>query len=100
MPRCRLSGYGAYRRSRPISCVPNSPINSAADHRRSHSHDRTRRHPHSLAPLLRHLDVQGTHVHAIEPVLLRASLARPGPVLVGERMTITVELLTVTTFAS
>jgi hypothetical protein len=37
---------------------------------------------------------------AAEPVLLRASLAKPGPVLVGERVTITVELLTMTTFAS
>jgi hypothetical protein len=33
-------------------------------------------------------------------VLLRASLAKPGPVLVGERVPITVELLTATTFAS
>ncbi len=38
--------------------------------------------------------------YAAEPVLLRASLAKPGPVLVGERVTITVELLTVTTFVS
>jgi hypothetical protein len=37
---------------------------------------------------------------AAEPVLLRASLAEPGPVLVGERVTIRVELLTTTTFAS
>ena len=40
------------------------------------------------------------HVHAAEPALLRASVAQPGPVLVGEHVTIIVELLTVTTFAS
>jgi hypothetical protein len=40
------------------------------------------------------------HLHAAEPVLLRASLAKPGPVLVGERVTIRIELLTTTTFAS
>ena len=40
------------------------------------------------------------HLHAAEPVLLRASLAKPGPVLVGERVIIRVELLTTTTFAS
>jgi hypothetical protein len=40
------------------------------------------------------------HIHAAEPVLLRASLAKPGPALVGERVTIRVELLTTTTFAS
>ena len=39
-------------------------------------------------------------VHAAEPALLRASVAQPGPVLVGEHVTIIVELLTVTTFAS
>ncbi|MGH8067602.1 MAG: hypothetical protein ACRERE_20695 [Candidatus Entotheonellia bacterium] len=39
-------------------------------------------------------------VHAAEPALLRASVAKPGPVLVGEHVTISVELLTVTTFAS
>jgi hypothetical protein len=40
------------------------------------------------------------HLHAAEPVLLRASLAKPGLVLVGERVTIRVKLLTTTTFAS
>ena len=40
------------------------------------------------------------HIHAAEPVLLRASLVKPGPVLVGERGTIRVELLTMTIFAS
>ena len=39
-------------------------------------------------------------LHAAEPVLLRASLAKPGPVLVGERVTIRIELLTTTIFAS
>ena len=39
-------------------------------------------------------------VHAAEPALLRASIAKPGPVLVGEHVTMIVELLTVTTFAS
>ena len=39
-------------------------------------------------------------VHAAEPALLRASIAQPGPVLVGEHVTLIVELLTVTTFAS
>jgi hypothetical protein len=38
--------------------------------------------------------------HAAEPALLRASVAKPGPVLVGEHVTIIVELLTATTFAS
>jgi hypothetical protein len=38
--------------------------------------------------------------HAAEPALLSASLAKPGPVLVGEHVTIIVELLTTTTFAS
>jgi hypothetical protein len=37
---------------------------------------------------------------AAEPALLRVSLAKPGPVLVGEHVTIIVELLTTTTFAS
>jgi hypothetical protein len=37
---------------------------------------------------------------AAESVLLRASLAQLGPVLVGERVPITVDSLTVTTFAS
>jgi hypothetical protein len=40
------------------------------------------------------------NIGAAEPALLRASLAKPGPVLVGERLTIRVELLTTTTFAS
>jgi hypothetical protein len=40
------------------------------------------------------------HLHAAAPVLLRASLAKPGLVLVGERVTIRVKLLTTTTFAS
>jgi len=39
-------------------------------------------------------------VHAAAPVLVRASVAKPGPVLVGEHATLIVELLTVTTFAS
>jgi hypothetical protein len=38
--------------------------------------------------------------HAAGPALLRASVAKPGPVLVGEHVTIIVELLTATTFAS
>src|SRR5688572_9365003 len=38
--------------------------------------------------------------HAAEPALLRASVAKPGPVLVGEHVTMIVELLTATTFAS
>jgi hypothetical protein len=41
-----------------------------------------------------------TPVHAAEPVLLHASLVQPGPVVVSERVKITVELLTLTTFAS
>ena len=39
-------------------------------------------------------------VHAAEPTLLRASIAKSGPVLVGEHVTMIVELLTATTFAS
>jgi hypothetical protein len=35
-----------------------------------------------------------------EPALLRARVDQPGPVLVGERVTVIVELLTATTFAS
>ena len=36
---------------------------------------------------------------AAEPALLRASLAEPGPVVVGEHVAIIVELLTTTTFS-
>jgi hypothetical protein len=39
-------------------------------------------------------------LHAAEPTLLRASIAKPGPVIVGEHMTMIVELLTATTFAN
>jgi predicted CXXCH cytochrome family protein len=40
------------------------------------------------------------HVHAAPPVLLRTSLDPSGPVMVGERVTIRVDLLTTTMFAS
>jgi hypothetical protein len=46
------------------------------------------------------LAYSAAQAYAAEPALLRASVARPGPVLVGEHVTIRVELLTVTTFAS
>jgi hypothetical protein len=46
------------------------------------------------------LAYSAAQVYAAEPALLRASVAKPGPVLVGEHVTMIVELLTVTTFAS
>src|SRR5262245_55347929 len=39
-------------------------------------------------------------VHAAEPVLIRAGVAKASPVLVGEHVVMIIELLTVTTFAS
>jgi hypothetical protein len=60
-------------------------------------------HPHPDPPPSRGRGFSAYSVaqaHAAEPALLRASVAKPGPVLVGEHVTIIVELLTVTTFAS
>jgi hypothetical protein len=39
------------------------------------------------------------HVYAAEPVRMRSSLVKPGPVWVGQRVTLKVELLTTTFFA-
>ena len=39
------------------------------------------------------------NVYAAEPALIRSSLAKPGPVWVGQRVAITVELLTTTFFS-
>jgi hypothetical protein len=60
-------------------------------------------HPHPDPPPSRGRGFSAYSVaeaQAAEPALLRASLAKPGPVLVGEHVTVIVELLTATTFAS